>query len=295
MVTALVPTLSRSLAEQFNVFRVMHHGTHEKQLSNVFAWLLRTDGTHGRGDAFQRTFVELVNRGLPPTAPLPSGGYRVLQEVDTSRHESRGEDIADIVLINDEASIVVENFEFSDGHGHDYEGYRAYGATGDRCSTVVLLCARRETHLQRDGWEEAVTITYAELLDALSNTIEADHDWQRSHPGPHFLVQQLVQHFSEGPRAVSRQDQIAFIKAMCETGESARYGYRPQAVAAEEFAELVGQHAKRQFEDGRGALAEIKHALRRYVDGTLIAQVQAAVPGDYEITGSARLQGEWEW
>ncbi|GAA4707079.1 hypothetical protein GCM10025781_27130 [Kocuria gwangalliensis] len=35
-VTALVPMLSRSLAEEFNVFRVMHHGTHEKQLSNVF-------------------------------------------------------------------------------------------------------------------------------------------------------------------------------------------------------------------------------------------------------------------
>lgn len=37
MVTRLVPSLSRSLAEQFDVFRVMHHGTHEKQLSNVFA------------------------------------------------------------------------------------------------------------------------------------------------------------------------------------------------------------------------------------------------------------------
>lgn len=43
MVTDLVPSRSRSLAVQFNVFRVMHHGTHEKQLSNVFAWLLRMD------------------------------------------------------------------------------------------------------------------------------------------------------------------------------------------------------------------------------------------------------------
>src|SRR3954451_20618250 len=69
MVTALVSSLSRSLAEQFNVFRVMHHGTHETQLSNVFAWLLRADGTHGLGDDFQRIFVGCVNRGLPEVRP----------------------------------------------------------------------------------------------------------------------------------------------------------------------------------------------------------------------------------
>ena len=76
MVTALVPSLSRSLAEQFNVFREMHHGTHEKQLSNVFAWLLPVDGTHELGDAFQRLFVEQVNRGLPTGSQLPTSGYR---------------------------------------------------------------------------------------------------------------------------------------------------------------------------------------------------------------------------
>lgn len=54
LVTALIPSLSRSLTEQFNVFRVMHHGTHEKQISNVFAWLLQPDETHELGDAFQR-------------------------------------------------------------------------------------------------------------------------------------------------------------------------------------------------------------------------------------------------
>ncbi len=73
MVVALVPSLSRSLAERFNVFRVMHHGTHEKQLSNVFAWLLRNDGTHGLGDAFQRLFVEQVNRDLPERQGASTG------------------------------------------------------------------------------------------------------------------------------------------------------------------------------------------------------------------------------
>ncbi len=60
-VIGLVPSLSRSLAAQFNVFRVMRHGTHEKQFSNVFAWLLDADGTHELGDRVQRIFLELVN------------------------------------------------------------------------------------------------------------------------------------------------------------------------------------------------------------------------------------------
>src|SRR3954453_22814144 len=99
MVTDLVPSLSRSLAEQFNVFRVMHHGTHEKQLSNVFAWLLRPDGTHDLGDRFQRVFLARVNEGLPAGAELPPSGYdHVAQEVDTVGDVGLGKDIADIVL-----------------------------------------------------------------------------------------------------------------------------------------------------------------------------------------------------
>ena len=35
----------------------------------------------------------------------------------------------------------MENFESSDGHGHDYHRYLAYGAAGGRQSVVVLLCA----------------------------------------------------------------------------------------------------------------------------------------------------------
>ena len=72
---------------------------------------------------------------------------------------------------------------------------------------------------------------------------------------------------------MSGEDRIAFIKAMCETGEGARYGYRPQEAAAQEFADLLALHAKRQFEDGRRTLAEVKKALKRYAERTLIDQV----------------------
>lgn len=74
LVTTLVPSLANSLAEQFNVFRVMHHGTHEKQLSNVFAWLLRADGTHQLGATFQRLLVEKVHLQLAEVLDGLSGG-----------------------------------------------------------------------------------------------------------------------------------------------------------------------------------------------------------------------------
>jgi hypothetical protein len=64
LATELLPVLHRSLEARFNVFDVMHHGTHEKQISNVFRWLLETEGNHHLGDTFLRIFIDEVNRGL---------------------------------------------------------------------------------------------------------------------------------------------------------------------------------------------------------------------------------------
>ena len=295
MVTALVPSLSRSLAEQFNVFRVMHHGTHEKQLSNVFAWLLNSQGTHGLGDTFQQIFVEQVNQGLAGGERLPTRGYEVVQEVDTSGSEDGERDIADIVLTSERASIVVENYEWSDGHGHGYERYLAHGAAGGRQSAVVLLCVRHVSHLQTDGWEKAVVVTYAELLESLHTHVAGDVRWRRTHPRQDFFISELVEQFTEGPGVVSGEDQIRFIEAMCATGESARYGHLPHASAAQQFADLVALHAKRQFEEGRKTLAEVKRALRHYAEDTLAAQINESISTGQVSAVKAPFLGQWEW
>ena len=295
LVIALVPSLSRSLAERFNVFRVLHHGTHEKQISNVFAWLLRVDGTHGFGDAFQRIFVEQVNRALPKGYQLPTTGYGVVQEVDTSEDDALGKDIADIVLSCAQASLVVENFESSDGHNHDYYRYLAHGASGGKQSVVVLLCARRERHRQRDGWEQAIVVTYSDLLEPLRAHVAGDAAWRRAHPQQHFFIGQLLEHFMEGSRGMSQEELIAFIKSMCETGESARYGHRPHEVASREFAELLAQHAKRQFEEGRKTLTQVKKVLKRFAEQTLVAQLNSALDAKDFAAVETRFVGQWEW
>lgn len=299
LVTALVPTLSRSLAEQFNVFRVMHHGTHEKQLSNVFAWLLNAQGTHHLGDAPQRNFLELVNAALPADSRLPTTGYDVAQEVVTPGSEGEPvpelADIADIVLSSPEAAIVVENFGTSDGHGHDFRRYLALGTANDRSAAVVLLCQRHEPHLQRDGWQRAVVITYAELLRTLRAHIAGHRAWIRQNPEQHFFIRQLFEHFVEGPAAMNTEDTLAFLTAMCETGESARYGQRPRDRVAEDFADLMAAQARRQFEDSLALLAATKKALRGHANATLVGQVNAQIPAGPIEKVVTRFVGQWEW
>lgn len=299
LVTTLVPSLSRSLAEQFNVFRVMHHGTHEKQLSNVFAWLLDPEGTHELRDAPQRLFLDLVNAQLPAESRLPRSGYEVAQEVVTPGHEAllnpESADIADILLSSPTAAVVVENYGTSDGHGHDYRRYLALGTAGDRDAVVVLLCQRREKHLQRDGWEQAVVITYSELLTAVCTHTAGDRAWTKQHPDQHFFLRQLFEHFVEGPATMNTDDTLAFLTAMCETGESARYGYQPHDRAAEELGDLIAAQARRQFAESRALLAATKGALRDFARGALMSQVN-----DRSATGQlekvvTRFSGQWQW
>ncbi|MFI7583438.1 PD-(D/E)XK nuclease family protein [Kocuria sp. M1N1S27] len=299
-VTALVPMLSRSLAEEFNVFRVMHHGTHEKQLSNVFAWLLAADATHALGDAFQRIFLERINAKRSIDKQLPSTDYRVAQEVDTRGDEEAaggdvGMDIADIVLSRQDAAVVIENYWTSDGHYHDFHRYLAHAVGPGRAAAVVLLCHRRETHRQLDGWEDAVVVTYAEVLGDLQAHVARDPAWCERHREQRFFIQQMIDHFVEGPAAVNPDDQISFIKAMCETGESARYGYRSQDRAAQEFADLVAEHARRQFEDSRETLVRVKAGLQGFARTTLTDQVNDEVKTGQVTKVEAKLKGIWQW
>jgi len=294
LVTGLVPTMSRSLAEQFNVFRVMHHGTHEKQLSNVFAWLLHADATHHLGDLFQRILLSRINAARPSVDQLPLSGFRVLQEVDTTIAAEPGKDIADIVLLRDDTAVMIENFETSDGHGHDYESYRTYGNANGRRSVVVMLCARRERRRLSRGWEDAVVVTYSEVLEDLRVHLDAGRGWREENPRQDVFINELVDQFVEGPQAMTVQDQLEFIKTMCETGESARYGRRNREAVAAEFAAQVAQHAQRQFEDSRKTLGLIKQSLRRHAEPTLRVLVNEATGGVVQSV-SANFQGRWEW
>ena len=84
LVMRLLPVLAKKPHEEFNVFDVMRYGGHERQLSDVFAWLLDAAGTHKLGDAFLRVFIDEVNRGIRDAKPVAHGAYGVRQEVNTA-------------------------------------------------------------------------------------------------------------------------------------------------------------------------------------------------------------------
>ena len=108
LVMRLLPVLAKKPHEEFNVFDVMRYGGHERQLSDVFAWLLDAAGTHKLGDAFLRVFIDEVNRGIRDAKPVAHGAYGVRQEVNTAEADAGG-DIADLILENEKTVLVVEN------------------------------------------------------------------------------------------------------------------------------------------------------------------------------------------
>lgn len=222
LVTGLLPVLGRSLELGFNVFDVMHHGLHEKQISNVFRWLLDPEQTHNLGDRFLRIFIDELNRVSMGSEPLPHGRYLVRQEVNTSVGGA-GADIADLVLESEDVVIVIENYFTSDGHGHSYSGYLAFSVRDGRRGVVALLCRDEDVSLQTLGWEDAAVLTYGKLAERLLEHVGGDRAYQRKNPDAYAFIEQLHRKFVRGRGRVGDQEVLNFVVAMCNTGEVRRY------------------------------------------------------------------------
>lgn len=295
LVTALLPVLHRSVEPRFNVFDVMHHGTHEKQISNVFRWLLETGGNHHLGDTFLRIFLDEVNQGLTGgSEPFAPAGYLVLQEVNTSRRGD-GEDIADLVLKSDDAVIVVENYFTSDGHGHSYKGYLEHSQRDIPHGAVVLLCHDQESALQTDGWENASVVTYGRLLDRLRLAVERDREYRQKHPEPYAFIDQMHRKFVKERGPVEDHQVLDFVVAMCATGEAGRYGEQPHTSAAERFANDLAEQARERFGEGRELLGRVKVRLRNFSAQALRGQLNATLGDGFVSKVSARYAGSYQW
>lgn len=294
LVTGLLPVLSRSLEPAFNVFDVMHHGMHEKQLSNVFAWLLDAGGTHALGDRFLTEFIAMVNVARPASPQVPGTGYTVRQEVDVAL-PGEGADIADIVLDSATARIVIENYESSDGHGRGFDRYEAYGQHEDRIGVVVMLCRDEDRGRLQDGWERSCVVTYAEAIGRLSDVVAQDHRYRREHPEATWFIAQLHGKFVEGGGRVEDGDVLEFVDAMCRTGEAHRYGARPHNAVAERFASEMAVQARQRFIEGRDLLRRLKRLLRSACDGSVSRQLESSFGVGSVRRVSANLAGMHEW
>lgn len=294
LVTGLLPVLGRSLDLGFNVFDVMHHGTHEKQISNVFGWLLDVGGTHNLGDQFIKIFVDETNRALPGHLPLPHGGYRVRQEVNVASVPGEA-DIADLVLENKAARLVVENYFTSDGHGHGYRRYLEYSARDGRQGAVVLLCREEDRARLSQGWENSRVLTYSTLIGRLHEAVSADASYQRENPEAHSFIGQMHRKFVSERSLVADRDVLKFVTVMSDTGEAKRFGWQRQDEVAEQFASDVAVQARQRFVEGRELLQRIKGLLRAFCAGPLSDQLNATLDHEQVRGVSTRFVGIYQW
>jgi hypothetical protein len=279
LVAGLLPSLVGRAEEPFNVFRVMRHGTHEKQLSNVFAWLLDAEGTHRLGDVFQRIFIEEVSRRPIDARSAWDDAFSVRQEVDVSA-SGDGSDIADIVLESHETCYVVENYQTSDGHDHGFENYRRFGAAGGKSSVVVMLCQIEiPTALEASGWNDASVVTYGVLLDRLQRHIASDGGYQLRYPEQCVFLAHMHRRFVGG-RRVNDESLIGFLDAMCRTGEVERFRGNKQEDAAISFGDHLREEAVRQYGETLELTKDLKRKLKAYCAGMLRPQVNAALGVD---------------
>jgi hypothetical protein len=288
----ILPTLQVPLSREFNLFDVLHHGTHEKQLSNLFAWLLTAGGSHELGDRFVGWFLDEVDAELAAHGepPVKRERFAVEQERNT-RGSTKGGDIADIVLRGRETALVVENFYVSDGHGHDYTGYMTYGQslTGNR-SVVVMLCEIEDRSRLTDGWQMAPVVLYRNLIRRLSDYLASNPDFAQAHPEQAAFFGQMRSHFLKGMQ-MDEAASLEFVRIMCETGEAKRYGNRTAETA---FGEFVREEAEHRFVDGQAVLNSVKRTLQRYLSANLQA-LNARLGADVFEGTDIGLAGIYQW
>lgn len=278
----------------FNVFDVMHHGLHEKQISNVFRWLLDPEQTHNLGDQFLRIFIDELNQVSVGSEPLPHGSYLVRQEVNTAMGGA-GADIADLVLESEAAVVVVENYFTSDGHEHSYSGYLAFSVRDGKRGSVVLLCRDEDASLQTKGWKDAAVLTYGKLAERLLEHIGGDRAYRRKNPDSHAFIEQLHRKFVRGRGLVGDQEVLEFVVAMCDTGEVRRYQEQPQEVAAKRFADDLAVQAKERFGEGRDLLQRVKGRLSAFSEGPLRRQLNATRGEGFVRGVDTRFAGIYQW
>tara|TARA_R110002051_G_scaffold302606_1_gene371063 strand:+ start:462 stop:1655 length:1194 start_codon:yes stop_codon:yes gene_type:complete len=295
LLNLLLPVLGRSLDQRFNVFDVMHHGTHEKQLSNVFGWLLDAGGSHNLGDLFLGIFIDEINTPLVKDEPLfPRQGYLVRQEVNTRRMDEVA-DIADIVIDNEEFRVVVENFHSSDGHGHDFDQYSRYSVNEGRIGAVVLLCRDEDRSRLTDGWEEAHVLTYSGLLTQLYQSVDGDAPYRRENPDVVSFIEQMHRKFSTEAGIVGDREVLKFLQVMTEAGEGVRFRKTPHEQAAEEFASDLATQARQRYLEARQLLQRIKNLLRSFADGSIRSQLMTTFGDDVMLGLQTNYKGNYQW
>ena len=139
----------------FNPFDVLRYADYEIRHSNVLAWLLQPNETHGLGEAFIRDFANALNDEARAQGrdPVPSSF-----ETDSIRVE-RELDYVDITLFFESERVVVaienKTEEMTPDHARQVENYHEklrekYRGTYDDIRSVLLTTSPKAEASERD-------------------------------------------------------------------------------------------------------------------------------------------------
>lgn len=160
---------------RFNLFRVLKADRHELRHSNLLAWLLQPDESHGLGDSFLRHWLIRVLHDASAKSSLPAGWISPI-EIDTLAFDyvEVHRELANIdVLVEIHRPhggpwiIAIENKVESVQHGTQLARYREtvdrlYGHAARR---VYLFLTKYGDDPHNEAY---IPTTYAEVAETLS-------------------------------------------------------------------------------------------------------------------------------
>jgi hypothetical protein len=207
-------TALEALLSRFNIFRVLRAANHEIRHSNMLAWLLTPDESHGLGDRFfRRWLMQLVHTadeelknllGLP--SPIEIDALDI-ESVEVAR-ERENIDLLIIVQTIDGASwvICIENKVESAQHSNQLKRYREIVERrhGESEHRIFVLLTKHAEDPEDTGFiassYELIETVLRSCLDERKDTIG---------PEPRLLISQYLELLEEDFVAESKAAQLA--------------------------------------------------------------------------------------
>lgn len=164
----------------FNIFKVLRADRNELRHSNILAWLLQPEESHGLGDAFLRRWLLLIMNEAARLDPRPIGWISpikadalAIEFVEVHREWSNIDLLVEIHLNQGpEMVLCIENKVDSSQHGNQLRRYREAVAkrydSGQRCSCLFLT---KNDEPPED--DEFIPTSYDLVAQALGECLEA--------------------------------------------------------------------------------------------------------------------------
>ncbi len=199
---------------KFNIFRVLRAAKNELRHSNMLAWLLNPEESHGLGDRFLRRWLMKVVHDaysqIGAALSLPSPIEIDALEIDYVDVAREHENIDLLLLINtihhEKWVICVENKVESRQHSNQLNRYKTYvehkyAAAAQRL--YIFLTKYNEPPEDTDF----ISSSYEALRDVLSSCVESDTGAIQTEP--RLLIKQYLDLLSEDFVDNSKEAQLA--------------------------------------------------------------------------------------